>query len=333
VPLRMEALQIPRGEGKRLEVFGRLRPGVTVDQAYAEMATVAKGLESRYPVTNAGVLPLLKPYTEEFITPSDRALFYVMFTAVLGVLLIACANVGNLLLARAVVRSREVAIRSALGASRRRILGQFLLEALILSAAGGALGLLIAFAGVTFFNDAQKSANRIPFWINVDVDLGVVVFTLGITTVASLLAGVLPAMQASGVSIGDVMKDEGRGSSSFRMARFSRALVVAEVALSCALLVAAGTLIKSILQLKRTDFGVRTESMLTARVDLPERTYGDSASRLRFYDELGSVLSQERGAWPSPRRFRLLRPRAPSTPSKASSTRRIAIARSLDASP
>jgi predicted permease len=295
VPLRMNPLEIPRGEGQRLEVFGRLREGVSLDQAYVSIATVAKQLETRYPATNAGVLPLLKPYTEEFITRTDRALFFTMFAAVLGVLLIACANVANLLLARAVVRGREVAIRSALGASRRRILSQFLIEALILSAVGGALGLGIAFAGVAFFNDAMKAASQIPFWIDVRMDLTVVAFTLGLTTLASLLAGVLPAVQASGVSIGDVLKDEGRGSSSFRLARFSRVLVVTEVALSCALLVAAGMVVKSIVVLRQTEFGVRTESIFTARVDLPPSTYRDSTRRLQFYDELARRLAAEPG--------------------------------------
>ena len=218
-----------------------------------------------------------------------------MFVAVLGVLLVACANVANLLLARAVVRSREVAIRSALGATRRRILMQFLVEALLLSALGGALGLGIGYAGVSFFNDAMKSAIEIPFWIRVNMDFTVVAFTVGVTTVASLLAGVLPAIQASGVSIGDVLKDEGRGSSSFRLARFSRALVVAEVALSCALLAAAGMAVKSIVVLQRTDFGVTTASMFTARVDLPASAYPDSTKRVQFIEELSRRLGAEPG--------------------------------------
>ena len=293
VPLRLNPLDLPRGEGERLEVFGRLKPGRTLDQAYAEMATIAKGLEARYPRSNAGVLPLLKPYTQEFVTRDELVLFYTMFVAVLGVLLIACANVANLLLARAVVRSREVAIRSALGATRRRILAQFLVEALVLSVAGGALGLGIGYAGVAFFNDAMKSAVEIPFWIKVDMNPTVMLFTLGVTTLASLLAGVLPAVQASGVSIGEVLKDEGRGSSSFRLARFSRALVVAEVALSCALLVAAGMAVKSVVVLDRTEFGVTTASMFTARVDLPASTYADAAKRVRFYDELTRRLAAE----------------------------------------
>ena len=293
VPLRMNPLEIPRGEGERLEVFGRLRPGRSLDQAYAEMATIAKALEARYPRTNAGVLPILKPYTQEFVTRQELMLFYTMFVAVLGVLLIACANVANLLLARAVVRSREVAIRSALGASRRRILAQFLIEAIVLSVAGGALGIGIGYAGISFFNDAMKSATQIPFWIWVDMNPAVVVFALGITTLASLLAGVLPAIQASGVSIGDVLKDEGRGSSSFRLARFSRGLVVAEVALSCALLVAAGMAVKSIVVLGRTDFGVTTSSMFTARIDLATAIYRDASKRVQFYDELTRRLAGE----------------------------------------
>jgi predicted permease len=296
VPLRMNPLELPRGKGELLEVFGRLRPGMTLDRAYSDIATISKSLETRYAATNTGVLPILKPYTQEFVTRDELVLFYTMFVAVLGVLLVACANVANLLLARAVVRSREVAIRSALGATRRRIIVQFLAEALLLSVIGGALGLGIGVAGVAFFNDAMKSATAIPFWIKVDLNPMVVAFTIGITTLASLLAGVLPAIQASGVSIGDVLKDEGRGSSSFRLARFSRALVVAEVALSCALLVAAGMAVKSIAVLSRTDFGVKTASIFTARVDLPASTYADDASRVRFYDELTRQLGSDPSA-------------------------------------
>jgi hypothetical protein len=142
----------------------------------------------------------------------------------------------------------------------------------------------------------MKSAIEIPFWIRVNMDFTVVAFTVGITTLASLLAGVLPAIQASGVSIGDVLKDEGRGSSSFRLARFSRALVIAEVALSCALLVAAGMAIKSIVVLQRTDFGVTTASMFTARVDLPASTYPDAEKRVRFVEELTRRLELEPNA-------------------------------------
>jgi len=145
----MNPLEIPRSEGERLEVFGRLRRGRSLDQAYAEMAPVAKTLEARYPRTNAGVLPILEPYTQEFVTRDELVLFYTMFVAVLGVLIIACANVANLLLA------------------------QFLIEAVVLSVAEGALGIRVGYAGVSFFNDAMKSATQIPFWIRVDMNSAV----------------------------------------------------------------------------------------------------------------------------------------------------------------
>ena len=189
VPLRVNALEIPRGEGTRLEVFGRLREGRTLDQAYAEIATIAKALEARYPTSNAGVLPLLKPYAQEFVTRDELVLFYTMFVAVLGVLLIACANVGNLLLARAVVRSREVAIRSALGATRGRILAQFLIEALILCLVGGVIGILVG-AGA-----AWALSNAAGWRTAVTTDALVLAFAF--SAAVGLVFGLWPARRAA----------------------------------------------------------------------------------------------------------------------------------------
>ncbi len=295
VPLRLDPLRLKRGEPQlTLEVFGRLKDGVTLDQASAEMAGIAKRLELEHKESNQGIGTILKPYTEEFIGREPTALLYTMLGGVFGVLLIACANVANLLLARAAVRSKEVAVRTALGASRLRVITQLLAEAFVLAAVGGILGLGVAAVGVRMFNRAIAGADP-PFWIDIKVDPTVMLFVLGLTLVATLLAGLVPALRASGGNVSEVLKDEARGSSSFRLGRLSRALVIGEVALSCGLLVPAGLMIKSVTKLKTTDYGFATTDVFTARVGLFEATYPDTLSRLRLWEDLVRRLDGKPG--------------------------------------
>jgi putative ABC transport system permease protein len=209
---------------------------------------------------------------------------------VLLVLLVACANVANLLLSRATARAKEVAIRTALGASRLRIAGQFLAEALALAAVGGVLGTGVAWAGVRLLDDAM-TRDGIPFFVDIRLDGAALLFVLATALAATLAAGLLPALQASRAVVGDVLKDETRGSSSFRIGRASRAIVVLELALSCGLLVGSGLMIKSVTKLRTVDFGFETRGVLTARVGLPEGKYPDGASQLRFYEELQARLA------------------------------------------
>ena len=286
VPLRMDPLRIDRKQpGLTLEVFGRLRDGVSRDQAAAELAAIAQHLEQEYPETNRGITTVIKPYTDEFIGDEAAATLWAMLGAVFGVLLIACANVANLLLARAAVRSKEIAVRTALGASRLRVVVQLLTESLVLAATGALVGLGIAQVGIVLFNRSIVDTNP-PFWIDIKIDPGVLLFVLEVTLVASLLAGLVPAFRASGGNVSDVLKDEARGTSSFRLGRFSKGLVIAEIALSCGLLVPAGLMIKSVVQLKNTEFGFATHDVFTARLGLFEAAYPDTASRLRFFEEL-----------------------------------------------
>ncbi len=298
LPREMNPLAAAWGEGEQLEVMGRLRPGVTMARAQQEFEGICARLAQEHPKENEGVTPIIKPFTEEYIGREPILMLWTMMAAVFGVLLIACSNVANLLLARAATRTKEVAVRTALGASRWRIVSQLLTESLVLSAIGAVLGTGIAWAGTRMFMNAIRDTEP-PFWIDIRLDGVVLAFSAGITLLAALVSGVLPALQATGANIHEVLKDESRGASSLRIGRFSRVLVVAEVALSGGLLVAAGFMIQSVVQLSRFDYGIPTDGVFTARVALFEATYTDSASRARFWNTLEQQLEAipgQRGA-------------------------------------
>ncbi|MDP3774920.1 MAG: ABC transporter permease, partial [Gemmatimonadales bacterium] len=294
LPLRLDPIRLKRGDGQSLEVFGRLKPGVSEDRAMLEFTTIARRLAEQYPETNKGVGAVMKPYTEEYIGEEPRALLFTMLGAVFAVLLIACSNVANLLLARAAVRTKEVAIRTALGASRWRVVSQLLAEALVLSAVGAVMGIGIAWVGTTLFNNAIADTQP-PFWIDIRLDGTVLLFVSAITLVSTLIAGTLPALQATGANVNEVLKDESRGSSSFRLGKFSKGLVVAEIALSCGLLVAAGLMVKSVVKLKTFDYGVSTRDVFTARIGLFEAAYPDSLKRQQFWSGLVQRLESKPG--------------------------------------
>ena len=283
-----------RGEGPQLEVFGRLKDGVSIDQASVEMNSIARRLALTYKESNEGVGATVKPYTEEFIGDEVATLLFTMLGAVFLVLLIACANVANLLLSQAAMRSKEVGVRTALGASRGRIVMQFLTEPLVLAAVGATLGVGMAWVGTRLFNNAIAGTDP-PFWIDIKVDAPILLFVLAITVFCTLVSGLLPALRVSGGNVHEVLKDESRGSSSFRGGQLSRALVVLEVALSVALLVAAGLTIKSITRLRTIDYGFPVNNIFTARVGLPEVAYPDSAVQERFYTQLHQRLAEVRG--------------------------------------
>ena len=283
--LRPDPTKLKRDEGRRLEVFGRLKPGITLAGAGANLAAITRRLGDAYPATNKGTIPLLKPYTEEFVGPDISAMLYTMLAAVFGVLLIACANVANLLLARTALRSREVAIRTALGASRARLVAQMLSETGLMALLGATLGLVIAAAGVRMFNDAMVDS-RPPFWIDIRLHPAVLIFSFGLALAASVAAGLAPALQASGAGMHDVLKDESRGSSGLRMGKFSKGLVLAEVALSCALLVAAGLMTKSVMKLRNVEWGFASGEVFTSEIALFASAEPDTAKRVAFLDNL-----------------------------------------------
>ncbi len=294
VPLVIDPLAQPRADGPSYQMVGLLKRDVTLAQAKAQAHTIAAQLEAEFPETNKGIGADVMPYTQIALGPEIYTLLYTMLGAGIGVLLIACVNVSNLLVARASLRQREVAVRIALGASRARIVRQHLTEVLVLSLAGGTIGILLSIFGMRWFTQAI-SVNPPPFWITFSLDYRVLLFVGGLIVLASLFAGGLPALHAARVSAGSALKDDSRSSTSGKLGRFSSALVIAELAVSCGLLIAAGLMIKSVVQLKNVPMPFAVDNILTARIDLPRETYKDSAASIRFFEQLLPRLKDSTG--------------------------------------
>ncbi len=290
VPLRLDPVELPRGTGFTLEVIGKLRDGVSMDQAGRELESIASELAADYPETNEGVTASMQPYTKEFIGGEETSVLYVMLAAVVFVLIIACANVANLLLARASTRIRDMAIRTAMGASRRRIIGQVMAEAVVLAAVGVVFGLGVAWVGITLFDRAVAPTDP-PFWLEFRLDAPIIAFVVGIGVLAALVSGLIPALRASRTDVNAILKDESRGSSSLQIGRLSRALVVAEVALSMAMLFASGLMFQSFTKVNRIDPGFSTEDVFSARVGVFAERFPDTESRLRFWEDLEERLA------------------------------------------
>ena len=293
-PLTVESPATPRGTGPNHQVIARLKPGVGLEQAKAQANTIAAQLASEFPATNRGVGADVMPYTKTILGQEIYNLLYTMLGAGIGVLLIACVNVSNLLVARASLRQREVAVRMALGAGRHRVVRQHLTEVLVLATIGGALGILLSILGMGWFTQAL-SVNPPPFWITFELDYRVMLFVLALIVIASVFAGGLPALHSARVNAGAALKDDSRSSTSARLGRFSSGLVVAELAVSCGLLIAAGLMIKSVVQLRNVPMPFAIENVLTARVDLPRTDYATPAASIRFYEQLLPKLREVPG--------------------------------------
>jgi putative ABC transport system permease protein len=273
---------------------GRLAPGATVEQATSEMETIAARLAKEYPATNA-VRPTARVRPLQDLLVRDYRLgLIVLLCAVAAVLLIACANVANLLLARGTVRHKEMAIRAAMGAPRSRLIRQLLTESLILAAAAGVVGAFIAMWGLVGL--VAASPLNIPRLRTVGVDRGVLLFTTLVSMVTGMLFGLAPALYLSRADAGDTLKDAGRGSSSSHTARTRQVLVVAEIALSLVLLASAGLLVRSLVALQHVDPGFVAEHAVTAGMLLPDARYPDAASRTGFYRRLEEGIRTLPGA-------------------------------------
>src|SRR5215213_5978449 len=243
-------------------VVGRLKSGVSIESAQADIDNLAARLEQQYPETNAGWGATVFPIVADTVRMYDTAL-WVMMAAVGFVLLIACANVANLMLARATGRQKEMALRAALGASRWRIIRQLLTESVIVALIGGALGILIGFWGVDALRAANPAdaAKYAPGWYQLGINSTVVLFTLGLSVVSGIVFGLAPALQVSKPNLNDSLKEGTRGTTGASH-RLRSSLVVFEVALSLVLLVGAGLLIRSFLSLLRTDPGFNSDNVL-----------------------------------------------------------------------
>lgn len=288
LPLGIDPLTAERG-ADRVAVVGRLLPGVSLEQATQDLNQIASQIASAFPATNENVGVWVQDYTDYYMPTEITTVLWVMLTAVFGVLLIACFNVANLLLARAAVRSKEVAVRSALGASRKRLIGQLFMEASVLTTVGGAIGIGLAVLGISAFNASILDITK-PYWIDIRLDTAAVLFTVGITAIAAVVAGTLPAVRASGGLVHDILKDSSRGSSGLRLGRISSALVISEIGLSCALLIGAGMMVKSVVNLKSIDLGFAAEGIFTSRMTLDEIQYPTAESRVQLQDQLLEAL-------------------------------------------
>ena len=270
-----------QNRGRFISVVGRMKPGVTPEQAQAEMHTVSARLEQARPDFNGDWGSRVVPLREQLSGEIRRPLL-VLVGAVGFVLLIACANVANMMLARAATRSKEIAVRAALGAGRWRVVRQLLTESLLLSAAGGAAGLLLATWGV----DALVALSP-PNLIgpeSVGLSLPVLGFTFAVAVLTGVVFGLMPAIEASRFDPNEALKESGRGTSGGpRSRRLRGAFVVAQVALSLVLLVGAGLMIQSFRRLSAVDPGFDANNLLTMRVLLPRTKYGDDAARVAFF--------------------------------------------------
>ncbi|HKP11887.1 MAG TPA: ABC transporter permease [Blastocatellia bacterium] len=269
-----------------LYVVARLRDGQTLEQAQVEADAIMAGVKKDYPQgfpKDGGKRTLIRPLQQELVGDLRRPL-WVLLAAVLFVLLIACANVANLLLARSEARQKEIAIRAALGAGRGRIVRQLLAESLLLAASGGGIGLLLASWGLRLL--PALGSEKIPRLHEVALDARVLGFTLLASLLTSVVFGLVPAYQAVKFDLQAALKEGGRAAPARGRSRLRSALVIAEVALSLVLLVGAGLLIKSFWLLRQVDTGFRAEQVLTVKLFPPASSYPDDQHVAAFYENL-----------------------------------------------
>jgi predicted permease len=266
-----------------LQAIARLKPGATLPQAQADLAAIAAALTKQYPESNTNFGVLAKTLREDMIGDVRTAL-YILFGAVVCVLLIANANVANLLLARASARGKEIALRAAMGASRVRIIRQLLTESVLLSALGGVAGLLLAQWGTEAL--IKTVPDNIPRIANIQLDASVLLFTFLVSMATGVIFGLVPAWQASHVDLNSSLKSGTRGGAGGEnKGGFRNALIMAEVALALVLLISAGLLIQSFARLGRVQPGLRTERLLTARIGLSDVGYPKNENVIAFFDQ------------------------------------------------
>lgn len=280
-----------RTAARSVQLFGRLRDGVDTETANTELAALVTRLAARDGIAN--LTGTAVPYVGRFISRQITSALSTMLVAVFGVLVIACFNVSNLLLARAADRVHEVAVQLAIGAPRWRLIRQLLIEGLLLSAAGATAGIAIAFAGVSFFN-ATMADSTPPFWVDVRVDSRVLLFSSILVIVAAIGSSLMPALRASRIGAFEVLKDGGRTSTGLGIVRFSRSLVIAEIVLSFALLIVSGLMIKSVVAVTRLTIPYRTD-LLHVRVVFPDRSYPTVDSARQAAERLLELAVAEPG--------------------------------------
>ncbi len=267
-----------------LQIIARLKPEITLAQAKTDLENISRGIERQYPVTNTGKYGNVIPYQQDIVGDIRMSLL-VLLGSVGLVLLIACANVANLLLARAASRQREIAVRTALGASRRRIVRQLLSESVLLSLIGGGLGLFLAYWGVDILITAVPGsiAEFTPGWKLIGINSQALTFTLVISILTSVFFGLIPALQVSKPDLTDALKESGKSSAGLKRQRVRKTLVVVEIALALVLLIGAALLIKSFQRLRQVTLGFNPDQVFVADVTLGSAKYRETQQRINFF--------------------------------------------------
>jgi putative ABC transport system permease protein len=280
-------------DARDLSAFGRLARGISIEQAVADLSAIVAALGQQYPDTNRGVAPIVAPYRERSIGGKARSTLPVLMGVVAFVLLMACANVANLLLARAAVRSHEIAVRVAIGAGRVQIIRQLLIESLLLATLAGAAGWGLCLAAIRVLSSALGGIEGgLPYWISFTVDGRVFAFSAGVCLATALLFGLVPALQTSTPGIANILAEAGRATAgTVRSRRWAHGLVVFQLALTPILLTGGGLMMRSIVAQHEMDAGVDTDRIMWARLDLPDSKYPAVEDRVRFYQQLDGRLA------------------------------------------
>lgn len=287
---QLSGLEEQKRNVRPLQAMGHLGPGVTRQQAQSEMINISRRIESENPDTNKDIQARVQTFNESQNGGPIRVVFLSLMGAVAFVLLIACANVANLLLSRATNRAREISVRVSLGASRWRVVRQLLLESVLLSVIAGIGGIAIAAVGIRLFDRATADVGR-PYWIQFTMDGTVVAFFAAVCLGTGIIFGLAPALHASKTDVNEILKEGGRsGTAGVRARRWTGTLMVVELVLTVVLLAGAGFMMRNFLTLYRLDLGIDTSRLLTTQLALPERKYPALEQRLAFYERLEERL-------------------------------------------
>ena len=290
IPLYSEYPILPRNDPQAINpsVIGLLKPGVSFDQAQLEFTGFARRFAAAYPETNKVYNEALaEPLLNQFTGAQLRGTMWTMLAFCVGVLLIACVNVMNMQFARATLRAKELAVRSALGATRSRLIRQMLTESTLLAGAGAIIGIGLAWQSLDWLGATLRNMdNPPPSWMTFELDWPALAITVGATVMAALVSGLLPAWMASRSRVIDVLREGGRGNTSGGIGLVTRALVVVQIVVTCVLLIGSLLQLRSILEQQRIDYGYDTNGVMSARMGLMEGDYPTPEARRIFYDRL-----------------------------------------------
>jgi predicted permease len=292
--LREDLDATPRGKASWVNVIGRLKPDASIDQAQAELSTIAARIAERYPETSGGIEPDVLPFAAAVIGRDDLQLFQTLFASVFLVLVIACVNVAGLMLVRAAMRTQEASVRRAMGAGRARLVLQMLAESFVIGCLAALLGLTLGAAALEVLDGILVSTlEGLPSWWDFAVNGRIAAFAIAAGVLSTLAAGLFPAVRASAIDINSVLRD-GTRDTGRSTGRIIRALVVVEIALSCVLLTSAGIMVRIAIKASSGDVGVDVRPFMTGRVALPEAAYPEERQR-QFIEQVHARAQSIRG--------------------------------------